>query len=66
MRNLIEYPIQYEELMDALETAQLPHVHDIGGIDGACLHLVSSFLALNELQVREFLRELQSLSSPAA
>lgn len=49
MRNLIEFPIQSVEILQALETAIERHrkLEIIGGTEGYCLHVLEQYLIDN-------------------
>jgi hypothetical protein len=62
MRNLIQYPITYDELLIELGRAADrydPEVDGVGGIEGTCLDMIQIYLTHNEQHVRQFLATMQ-------
>jgi hypothetical protein len=62
MRNLLQYPITYDELLSDLATARdwyNPEIHGIGGTEGVSLDMLQLYLTANEAHVTQFLATMQ-------
>lgn len=67
MRNLVQYPITYEELLADLATSVArynPQEHGIGGTEGVSLDMIKMYLTVNEQSVRQFLATMQDYTAP--
>lgn len=61
MRNLVQYPITYDEVYDTLVYAQDKHEQDlgIGGTYGYCIGLLMKYMERHKRSVSKFLNDQQ-------
>jgi hypothetical protein len=57
MRNLLEYPIRYEEIIEVLDRACESNKPFIGGIDSYVLFMLQHFVVGNEQRVLDYFNE---------
>lgn len=63
MRNLIQNPITYDELLAVVATASDQYnsaLHGAGGMQSVCLDMLQLYLTANEAHVTQFLATMQS------
>jgi excinuclease UvrABC helicase subunit UvrB len=60
MRNIIEYPITFEEVLTALDAVQQQTSQPIGGIDGVALFFLNTYVIGHEDEMRQYLAEINA------
>jgi len=55
MRNLSQHPIEFSDLIDAIETSEVAIQDLVGSCHPTCLQYISEYLISNRFDVEQFL-----------